>query len=189
MKKSDCGGLSVLFVAAMRSQGIPSRALVGRNATSATHGKHGDSREHVKAEFFAQGVGWVPVNVSMAVLFDKTTEKLEYFGNDKGDHLAFCVDTDVSIDTRYFGVKKITWLQSACFWATGPGNLDGDVDEEDWKVFALPPEHAPDKKGLGRAQPPVPRGALKTMAECQTIISPENVLLRSRSTCSRTLQG
>ena len=147
VKKSDCGGLSVLFVAALRSQGIPGRTLVGRCATSATHGKHADSQEHVKAEFFAQGVGWVPVDVSVAVLFDKTAEKLEYFGRDKGDHLAFCVDTGVPIDTRYSGVKTITWLQSAAYWATGAGNFDGEVVEEDWKVFPAPPEHARQEQG------------------------------------------
>ncbi len=140
MKKSDCGGLSVLFVAAMRSQGVPGRALVGRWAISATHGKHADDQCHVKAEFFAQGVGWVPVDVSSAVLWDKTAERLEYFGRDKGDHLAFCVDTGVPIDTRYFGVKTITWLQSACYWATGTGNFDGEVVEEDWKVVDVPPQ-------------------------------------------------
>jgi hypothetical protein len=134
VKKSDCGGLCVLFVAAMRSQGIPARALVGRWATSATHGKHGDSQEHVKAEFFAQDVGWVPVDLSSAILSDKTAEKLAYFGRDPGDHLAFCVDTDVPIDTRYFGVKRITWLQSACYWAKGAGNFDGESTSEDWKV-------------------------------------------------------
>lgn len=134
VKKSDCGGLSVLFVAAMRSQGIPARALVGRWAISATHGKHSDDQEHVKAEFFAQGVGWAPVDVSSAVLWDKSTDKLEYFGRDKGDHLAFALDTDVAIDTRYFGVKKVTWLQSPCYWATGAGSFAGEITEEDWKV-------------------------------------------------------
>lgn len=135
VKKSDCGGMSVMFVAAMRSQGIPARVLVGRCATSATHGPHGDSQEHVKAEFFAQGVGWVPVDVAVAVNLDKTAEKLDYFGHDKGDHLAFCVDTDVSFDTRDLGVKRVTWFQSACYYATGAGSFDGEVVEEDWKVF------------------------------------------------------
>ncbi len=138
VKKSDCGGLCILFVAAMRSQGVPARALVGRWAISASHGKHGDSQEHVKAEFFAQGVGWVPVDLSSAILHDKTAEKLKYFGRDPGDHLAFAVDTDVLIDTRYFGVKTITWLQSACYWARGAGNFDGEKTEEDWKVVAVP---------------------------------------------------
>jgi transglutaminase-like putative cysteine protease len=136
VKKSDCGGLCILFIAAIRSQGIPAHALVGRWAISATHGKHGDSQEHVKGEFFAQGVGWVPVDLSSAILYDKSPEKLEYFGRDPGDHLAFCVDTGVPIDTHYFGVKTITWLQSACYWATGVGNFEGETEEEDWKVEA-----------------------------------------------------
>ena len=136
VKKSDCGGLCVLFVAALRSQGVPARVLVGRWAISATHGKHADSQEHVKAEFFAQGVGWVPVDLSSAILSDKTAEKLDYFGRDPGDHLAFHVDTDVAIDTRYFGVKTITWVQSANYWATGAGSFDGETTEEDWKVLA-----------------------------------------------------
>ena len=43
-------------------------------------------QEHIKAEFYAQGVGWVPVDLSSAVLHDTSDAKLRYFGNDAGRH-------------------------------------------------------------------------------------------------------
>ena len=82
----------------------------------------------------------MPVDLSSAILSDKSAEKLHYFGRDPGDHLAFTVDTDVLIDTRYFGVEMITWLQSPCYWAKGAGNFNGETTEEDWKVVASPPQ-------------------------------------------------
>src|SRR5262249_48918831 len=56
--KSDCGGLAIVFVSALRGNGVPARLVVGRWASSANL-KSGDPYQyHVKAEFFAQGVGW-----------------------------------------------------------------------------------------------------------------------------------
>jgi transglutaminase-like putative cysteine protease len=96
--KSDCGGLAVLFCTVMRSQGIPARTLAGRWANSAKPdekiGRVSYFQEHVKAEFFAQNVGWVPVDLSSAVLHDRSAEKLAYFGNDRGDFLTLHLDND-----------------------------------------------------------------------------------------------
>lgn len=55
--KSDCGGLSALFVAALRSQGIPAHTQAGRWAKSSVPGERMGEveyfQEHVKAEFYA----------------------------------------------------------------------------------------------------------------------------------------
>src|SRR4051794_28956357 len=58
--QSDCGGLAIVFVSALRANRIPARMLVGRWATSSTlvAGQVFD-QQHAKAEFFAQGIGWV----------------------------------------------------------------------------------------------------------------------------------
>jgi transglutaminase-like putative cysteine protease len=57
--QTECFGLSRVFVAVLRSNGIPSRALPGRMIN--------DGGTHVKAEFYAEGVGWVPVEVAGGV--------------------------------------------------------------------------------------------------------------------------
>ncbi|MHC5054232.1 MAG: transglutaminase-like domain-containing protein [Planctomycetota bacterium] len=139
--KSDCGGLATLFVAALRSQGVPARVLAGRWAKSARPGERAGPacyfQEHVKAEFFASGVGWVPADLSSAVVHDKSPGKLRYFGNDDGDFLTFHVDTDLELDTLHFGRKTVTYLQKAAYWATGSGDFEGAVVDEDWRVGPL----------------------------------------------------
>lgn len=136
--KSDCGGLCVLFCSVLRSQGIPARCLAGRWAQSAKEGEIVGSvvyyQQHVKAEFFAQGVGWVPVDLSSAILQDKSKAKLKYFANDPGDFLTLHLDTGVKFDTVHFGKKRYTFLQSPSYWAAGEGNFDASTVTESWKV-------------------------------------------------------
>lgn len=140
--KSDCGGLAVLFATVLRSQGIPSRTLAGRWAKSADPaeklGNVAYRQEHIIAEFFAQGVGWVPVDLSSSILHDRSERKLEYFGKDPGLFLTLHLDADVMIDTRRFGVRRMPLLQRASYWAWGTGSVDGAVMQETWKVSLDP---------------------------------------------------
>jgi hypothetical protein len=137
--QSDCGGLSIAFVSALRANRIPARILVGRWAQSSTlvEGKIFD-QQHAKAEFFAQGVGWVPADLSSAILHDRTREGLTFFGNDEGDFLAMHLDTDLVCDTIYFGRKSVDWLQAPRYWINGSGTFDQAVTRESWKVTASP---------------------------------------------------
>jgi transglutaminase-like putative cysteine protease len=135
--RSDCLGLCNLFVAVLRSQGIPARTLVGRWAVSARPGeKIGDVinvQQHVKAEFFAQGVGWVPVDPSLAVQRDMSQQRLLHFGNDPGDFVTLHLDSEVTFNTIYFGTITKT-LQKARYFAIGDGSLGGAIIREDWAV-------------------------------------------------------
>ena len=134
--RSDCGGMAVLFVTVLRSQGIPARLLAGRWAQSSKAGELMDEvtyfQEHVKAEFHAQGVGWVPADLSSAVLHDPTEEKTEFFGQDRGDFITLHVDPELVVDTRNFGGKPHEFLQKASYWATGLGNFDRSTQTESW---------------------------------------------------------
>src|SRR5438874_2939788 len=96
--KSDCGGLAVLLVTILRANDIPARTLVGRWAESA---KPKDRIEdlpyyqtHVKAEFFARGIGWAPVDIALG-LKDRRGEGLYFFGNDDGNFLTMHVDPNL----------------------------------------------------------------------------------------------
>ncbi len=139
--KSDCGGLAVLFATVLRSQGVPARTLAGRWAVSAKPGdKVGEItyyQEHVKAEFFAQGVGWVPADLSSAILHDHSASRLEYFGRDRGDFLTLHFDNDLSLDTRHFGVRPIRLLQRPSYWVRGAGSVRNAVIRENWTVKRL----------------------------------------------------
>ena len=122
---TDCGGFASLFVSILRSNGIPARALVGRWAISSKPGETlGDikyGQQHVKCEFFADGVGWVPVDLSSAILHDKSPAGLEYFGQDKGDFIAMHVDYEIEFDSLGSGIKSATWIQDVNYWARGKG--------------------------------------------------------------------
>lgn len=136
--KSDCGGLSSLFVAALRSKGIPARLLVGRWAQSA------DGKEklgatvyyqwHVTAEFFADGVGWIPVDVSLAQSAKGEDAAKWHFGNTKGDFLTFHCGADLKVDTVHFGKELVPFAQGVAYWVKGDGTLDGEEKKETWTV-------------------------------------------------------
>jgi hypothetical protein len=136
--RADCGGLSILFTSILRANKIPARTLWGRWATSAEPGQTWANRSyfqtHVKAEFFARGVGWVPVDVASAILHDKSPEGLRFFGNDAGDFITFHIDSNLRVDTRLFGVKPVPHLQRPAFWVRGEGSLKDVKTVQDWQV-------------------------------------------------------
>jgi hypothetical protein len=137
---SDCGGLAIVLVSTLRAHGIPARVLSGRWAMSSVNepGKAQYDQQHVKAEFFAQSVGWVPADPALAVAYDKSPEGLRFFGNDPGDFVTMHVDNNVELDTVHFGRKSIEWLQSPAYWLIGEGSFDGMSTKEKWQVQAEP---------------------------------------------------
>ncbi|MGC3970031.1 MAG: transglutaminase-like domain-containing protein [Pirellulales bacterium] len=135
---TDCGGMCVLFVSAMRANKVPARVLVGCWAKSSKANATLEGtryyQTHVKAEFFAAGVGWVPVDLSSAVLHDRSPEQLRYFGNDPGDFLTMHVDPELKVDSVFFGTKTLPWLQQFYFFVQGKGSLEDITRDMDWQV-------------------------------------------------------
>lgn len=137
--RSDCGGLALVFASALRSHGIPARLLIGRWALSARPGEHLGGADyyqwHVKSEFFAEGVGWVPADPSMALVYDRSREGLRYFGHEDGDFITMHVDPDVVLDTIYFGPSSVFCLNGGLpTWVTGSGSARRMVVRQDWQV-------------------------------------------------------
>lgn len=137
--KSDCGGLSMAFVAALRREGTPARLIVGRWAKSANFKEMvGDVpfyQSHVKAEFFAVGVGWIPVDCASGVLYDKKNDGANFFGKDRGDFIVFHIDPELDVDSIYFGRQSVIWLNGGpAVWVVGGGSPDSPSVVEDWKV-------------------------------------------------------
>ena len=153
--KTDGAGLVIVLVAALRADDIPARLLAGRRAESS--GVEPLSRRpydplHIRAEFYARGVGWVPADIISAVARDETPEGLRYFGTDEGDFLAFHAGTDFVLET-YFGPKTVEWLQDPSFWVLGGGTFDGVTTRAEWKVTTEPvdPAEAAARKPAARA--------------------------------------
>jgi Transglutaminase-like superfamily len=128
--KSDCGGISCQFAALMRSEKIPARLIAGRWAESE---KGKDTKTYVKAEFFGAGVGWVPVDCSLAV-GDKNGPEYAFFGHERGDFLAFAADQDFVIDTIAFGNQRIDIFQGIAHWWRGSGPSTDSRRQERWTV-------------------------------------------------------
>jgi hypothetical protein len=136
----DCGSLCAVFVSALRANGVPARALLGHWARSMEpRGASLRSTQcHVKAEFIADGVGWVPVDPSRS-LNDRSPGGLRFFGYDPGDFLTQHVDFDLVLPAGRFGRRPVPQLQGTAYWVSGPGSVKGATVTEDWQVRTLRP--------------------------------------------------
>ena len=120
-----CADINAVFVALARSAGIPARDVYGiRIADSArgykSLGKSGDitKAQHCRAEFYANGYGWVPVDPAdvrkvileetggLAVNDPKVLAIREYlFGNWEMNWMAYNYDHDVALPGSKLGSK------------------------------------------------------------------------------------
>jgi Transglutaminase-like superfamily len=173
--KSDGCGLSIVFVSALRANGIPARVASGRWARELEPGQKANAADEpqVKAEFFATGVGWVPVDVGCAILLDESPGGLEYFGTDNADFLTMHFDTDLEFDSVFFGRKTIEFVQAPAFWVAGSGTMSGfkltatsriDVESLDLsrpfpKPGARRPEPTAKSRQNSKGKAPTPSGA------------------------------
>jgi transglutaminase-like putative cysteine protease len=139
--KSDCGGLSVLFVAALRANQVPARVLVGRWAQSSRPGEQlegeGYYQTHVIAEFWADRVGWVPVDMALGLRKQPEGQEFKHFGNDPGNFIALHIDPELLLD-RGRETVRIPWLQGVAYWVTGRGTTEGPRYQESWEVTEKP---------------------------------------------------
>ncbi len=104
-----CGDLNAMFVGLARSAGVPARDVYGLRVAPSIHGYKSlgvgspdvTRAQHCRAEFFAQGVGWVPVDpgdVRKVVLEEPPA-------NLKIDHPMV-----VAARKRLFGGWEMNWL-------------------------------------------------------------------------------
>lgn len=133
---TDCGGLSFLYCALMRANSIPARPLIGRWLKSdpdmdSTQPMRGEF--HVKAEVFCDGVGWVPVDMALAVT-EKNASGDKYFGEFDGTFICFHSNPDILVDSLGFGKHEIPFMQSPLFWVKGEGNLTGIDVKRYWQT-------------------------------------------------------
>ncbi len=137
---SDCGGLSCLMIAALRANGIPARALMGRWAISQ------DAKDpvtgiaytqfHVKSEFFVNGIGWIPLDMSASVT-DHDRGEYAHFGNDPGDFITMFLDHDFIIESYTQGKVAGIGMQNVWWWRRSNHNASVTVSEN-WVVLKEP---------------------------------------------------
>ncbi|MEM6689444.1 MAG: transglutaminase domain-containing protein [Planctomycetota bacterium] len=140
-KSTDCGGLSILFVTTLRSEGIPARTLVGHFAKSLSKAMAGKEEpqgtRHVIAEFFAEGVGWVPVDLASAILSPTPDAGKEHFGNQIQPFVTLHFDHQIRFDSKVWGEKTENFLQFPRLWFKGKGPYRDRKISDQWNVRLL----------------------------------------------------
>ena len=104
-----CGDLNAMFVGLARSVGVPARDIYGLRVAPSQHGyrslglggTNASRAQHCRAEFFAQGIGWVPVDPA-----DVRKVVLE----EPPGNLAVTDPKVVAMRKKLFGYWEMNWL-------------------------------------------------------------------------------
>ncbi len=128
-RKGECGGLSLLFATVLRAEGVPARVL---------YGIHTDRTTHSISEFYAVGIGWIPVEVAGVVTYKGPISN--FVGRTPGTYLALHADPDLELDTIHFGKKRWPWLNvnGMLNWSFGLGKYEGQITKASWTFENLP---------------------------------------------------
>ncbi len=150
-----CADLNALFVGLARASGVPARDVYGVRVVESPRGyksmgKLGDitKAQHCRAEFYAQGIGWVPVDpadVRKVILEEPPTnlaitdEKVKtmrgfLFGNWEGNWLAYNYAHDVKLPgSKGAPINFFMYPQAE----TAEGRLDSlDPDNFKYKIVS-----------------------------------------------------
>jgi hypothetical protein len=139
--RTDCGGFSLVFVAACRANRIPARLLVGQcfkaRQTSGGTVLTGGRQAHVIAEFFDPRIGWIPEDISSTFLHTPGFADLNFFGRDPGYFFAWHTDTDFHFDTPRKADAHVQWIQNPNLWFSGNADEANDSLSHHWNVERL----------------------------------------------------
>jgi len=139
--KADCGGMTFIFVGALRANGIPARPLIGRMAKPRKPDSRPSDLEydnpHVRAEFFVPDLGWVPVDPS-AVQGNRKRTVASFLGHDDGDFLVLHTDVDLMLPFRD-RVERAGYMQVGPYYhAYGNGTFDATFGPNGWSLKVIP---------------------------------------------------
>lgn len=89
----NCNDIHALFISLARSLGIPARLVLGQALEPPPPGQEGCELcgYHCWAEFFAPGLGWIPVDASCACKYGKHA----LFGALESNHVAWSTGRDI----------------------------------------------------------------------------------------------
>lgn len=112
----NCNDIHALFLSLARSAGIPARLVLGQALEPPPPGQEACDLcgYHCWAEFFAPGLGWVPVDASCACKYGKH----DLFGSLEMNHIAWSVGRDILLNPPQAGGR-------ALFFAGPYAEVDG----------------------------------------------------------------
>jgi transglutaminase-like putative cysteine protease len=101
-RRGNCTDFHAIFIGYCRALGIPARFAIGF-PLPADRGAGQISGYHCWAEFYAKGIGWVPIDASEAA---KNPSKREYFfGAHDENRVEFTIGRDLALDPKQAGEK------------------------------------------------------------------------------------
>jgi transglutaminase-like putative cysteine protease len=112
----NCNDIHALFISLCRSLGIPARLVLGQAFEAPPPGQEACELcgYHCWAEFFAPGLGWLPIDASCACKYGKH----QLFGGLEMNHVAWSVGRDVELSPPQQGERLL-------FFAGPYAELDG----------------------------------------------------------------
>jgi hypothetical protein len=129
--EGECGDFSALFIALARARGIPARPVVGYWAVS------GLEQTHVWAEFYLEGIGWIPVDPTIGQ--QSSSNKAYYFGNMDNQrvilHKGFNVPQDPPAPDGY--LAPLMQAPSWWYWGSSGDPNSISIDRTLWSVTPL----------------------------------------------------
>ncbi|MFO0950515.1 MAG: transglutaminase domain-containing protein [Isosphaeraceae bacterium] len=134
----DCDTLSLVFVGALRAAGVPARVVYGWPTRPLRHEPGRPLSGHTQAEFFAEGTGWVPVDLAYGVTH-RDDDPMRYFGADGGDLLVVQVDPDYMVPHPNGTIERIVSIHPGpTSWAKGESKPDVAIRPLSWDVEVSP---------------------------------------------------
>ncbi len=98
-KHGNCTDFHSLFISLARAEGIPARFEIGFPVPTGTEGTI--PGYHCWAEFYANGVGWVPVDISEA--WKDPKKRAYFFGTLDANRVQFTVGRDLTLQPKQDG--------------------------------------------------------------------------------------
>jgi transglutaminase-like putative cysteine protease len=138
---TDCGGFSLIFVAACRANKIPARLLVGQwFKTRETAGGSLDltgRQAHVISEFFDPRIGWIPEDLSSTLLRVRGFADTDFFGRDPGYFFAWHDGTDYHFAVPQNPAERVQWIQNPSLWFSANAGEAAESSSHDWTFRTL----------------------------------------------------
>lgn len=130
--EGECGDYSALFIALARARGIPARPVVGYWAVS------GIDQTHVWAEFYLEGLGWIPVDPTIGQHSLKDQEY--YFGNMDNKRVILNKGFNIQLNPPGPDNYIAPFLQVPLWWYWGSsGDADTvSMERTKWNVTSNP---------------------------------------------------
>jgi transglutaminase-like putative cysteine protease len=122
----ECGDYSALFIAISRAMGIPARPVVGYWAIS------GNDQTHVWAEFYLEGIGWIPVDATIGQ--QSAAKRAYYFGNMDNQRVILSKGYNTALVPSGPNNYIAPILQVPMWWFWGSGDANKIRMDRNWTV-------------------------------------------------------